>query len=140
MSLLFVQNSQNRHYSVFESQHRPPHLPIMQLLVIYCILLPMCFLTYLSTASLALAFHPLSVSNLFSVHCFNKKEWEKPHWPLAVKQPYWSNLTRLHSGFVQPNSGARYEFLAEGEVPVCGLPMVRTPFKSTLGTVSLLFV
>ena len=112
----------------------------MQFLVTFYTLFTICFLTYLSIASPALVLPSHNVSNLFSIHCFMKKEWTKPHWPLTVEQPYRSILTRLRSGFVQPNPGVRYEFLAEGEVPVYGLPIVRTPFKIKLGTVSLLFV
>lgn len=68
-----------------------------------------------------------------SFDCLKSKDWTKPHWPYNAVDILYSISVRLHDVYVRPTLGQDFEFLPYGEVPVVGLPIVRTPFKLVLG-------
>lgn len=74
-----------------------------------------------------------------SFDCIESRLWTKPHWPYNVVDIFYSITLRLRNAYVHPSQGQEFEFLPNGEVPVFGLPVVRTPFKIALGEVGILF-
>lgn len=79
-------------------------------------------------------------ANAQQLYCFQHKDWTKPHWPATAIENIFRISRRLRERYWRPNQGQEFEFLPHGEVPLTGLPLVRTPFKLTLGTQSTVFL
>ncbi len=107
------------------AMHPPPLLSSLMAIAI---------LTFSCAASPGLVSTSLNSTNAQEFYCLKQKDWTKPHWPATAYDNLYSISVRLREGYWRPNQGQEFEFLPNGEVPVTGLPLVRTPFKIKLGT------